>query len=289
MNSDHVDARTIRALDLWLGPVSLEVLPGGITNHNYLVKDNSGTYVARVCVDRTLLGIDRRNEMICQRAGAELEVAPRVVHHANGVMISDRLRARTLNADQVREAGFLLRMAQVLKQLHGGWTDLTGEMLYFSPFQTVRTYARTARELGAKLPSDIDAMVADSSRLSMRIAPFTPTLCHNDLLAANILASDERIWLVDWEYAGIGHPLFDLACLSGNCGFSTEAELTLLEAYRGQIDAVDRSELAILKAVSLLREALWSVIQTVASDIEFDYEGYASKNFNAYQIARADI
>src|SRR5205823_3331421 len=108
-------------------------------------------------------------------------------------------------------------------------------------------------------------------RLAGRVRPFTPTLCHNDLLAANILDDGRRIWLVDWEYAGVGHPLFDLAGVSGNCGFTPAMDLALLRAYRGHLRRRDLRELGILKAMSLLREALWAVIQAVASDIDFDY------------------
>lgn len=289
MNLDQACTNTIRTLDIWTGDVSLEPLPGGITNHNYIVNDASGSYVARVCVDKSVLGIDRRNEMACQQAAWKLGVAPRVVHHANGVMISDRLHARTLKAEEIREPAFLPRLVAVLKRLHDGWAELSGEMLYFSAFQTVRTYARTAVELGARVPQNLAAMVADAGRLSETIAPFIPVLCHNDLLAANVLSTEDRVWLVDWEYAGIGHPLFDLACLSGNCGFSRDQERSMLEAYRGRIDLVDLRELAVLKAVSLLREALWAMIQTVASDIVFDYHEYAAQNFEAYQKAREEI
>src|SRR5207244_398033 len=96
-----------------------------------------------------------------------------------------------------------------------------------------RTYARTARALGARLPGDIDDLLEDARRLSRRIAPFRPVLCHNDLLAANILDDGAQVWLVDWEYAGIGHPLFDLAGISANCALAENLEVALLDAYRG--------------------------------------------------------
>ena len=35
--------------------------------------------------------------------------------------------------------------------------------------------------------------------------------CHNDLLNANFLEDGERLWIVDWEYAGMGDRFFDLA------------------------------------------------------------------------------
>src|SRR5581483_3768020 len=99
----------------------------------------------------------------------------------------------------------------ILRRLHGAWDALAGEVLYFCPFQTVRTYAQTAARLGAGMPHDVAAILEDARGLSRRIAPFRPVLCHNDLLSANLIDDGRRLWLVDWEYAGIGHPLFDLA------------------------------------------------------------------------------
>jgi thiamine kinase-like enzyme len=289
MNIDRDHNRRLRSLDYWEGAISVEPLPGGITNDNYLVRDAGRSYVARLWADRTLLGIDRRNEVICQRAAWACGIGPEVVHHEEGVLISQHLPGRTLTPADVREPAFIPRLAAVLRKLHGAWDQLTGEMLYFSAFQTVRTYTKTARQLNARLPPDIDELLEDARRLAHQIAPFTPVLCHNDLLAANILASSDQVWFVDWEYAGIGHPLFDLAGVSANCAFPEPLELALLEEYHGSVGTRELRELRILKTMSLLREALWSVIQTVASDIDFDYARYAQENVLAYQRARAKL
>lgn len=289
MNPDLLHAQRLRALDFWPGPITIDPLPGGITNHNYRIRSDGRTYVARLSVERPLLGIDRRNEVLCQRAGHEFGVAPEVVHHEEGVLVSAYLDARTLDAQGVRDPTFFPRLARVLRALHDCWDRLSGELLYFSAFQTVRTYARNAKGLNAELPRDLDALLEDARVLAGRMAPFTPVLCHNDLLAANILDDGKNVWLVDWEYAGVGHPLFDLAGVSGNCSFSEEAEKAFLEAYRGRLDPGDLRELRTLKAMSLLREALWAVIQTVASDLTFDYHKYAADNFAAYREARASL
>ena len=288
LNVDRLHAQRLQALDFWEGPITLDALAGGITNHNYLVTAGSRSFVARLSVEREILGIDRRNEVLCQRAAHSLGIAPEVVHHEQGVLISEYIPARSLTPEDVRNPSCVLRLADVLRALHDGWDTLTGEMLYFSAFQTVRTYARTSAELKARLPDDIERLLEDARKLSRSVGPFTPTLCHNDLLPANILDDGKKISIVDWEYAGIGHPLFDLAGVSANCAFNETLDRVFLAAYRGTETASphDLRALRILKTMSLLREALWSVIQTVASDIEFDYESYAETNFHAYRAAR---
>ena len=269
----------------------MEPLSGGITNHNFLVRSEGQTFVARLSVELELLGIDRRNEVVCQRAAHALGIAAGVVHHESGVLVSEYLEARTMTPDEVRDPIFIPRLAEVLRTLHDGWNALTGAMLYFSVFQTVRTYAQTARQLNVRLPDDIDALLDDSARLARRLAPFVPVLCHNDLLPANILDDGRRVWLVDWEYAGIGHPLFDLAGVSANCRFTAPFERRFLAEYRQTVEADPRDlrELRILKTISLLREVLWSAIQTVASDIDFDYAQYGADNIVLYRAARSNL
>jgi thiamine kinase-like enzyme len=112
---------------------------------------------------------------------------------------------------------------------------------------------------------------------------------HPSVQRSNLIDDGQRLWLVDWEYAGIGHPLFDLANLSANAALDDDQESALLAAYRGQADPRDLAELRIFRAVSLLREALWATIQTVASDIDFDYRRYADEHFAAYCEARGRL
>ena len=54
----------------------------------------------------------------------------------------------------------------------------------------------------------------------MLAAPIELRPCHNDLLNANFIDDGARIRIIDWEYAGMGDPFFDL----GN--FSINHELT---------------------------------------------------------------
>lgn len=278
----------VKSLPCWSGSIEVEPLEGGITNRNYVIRDGERIYVTRICEELQHLGIDRRNEAAAQKAAHACGVAPAVVHQEQGILVSDFLSGKTCTNDDLKDPGRLARFAAVLRTLHQSWDRLSGEMLYFSPFQTVRTYTTTARSLGARLPDDIDRYLEDSRELAHHMSPFLPVLCHNDILAANVLDDGEEMQLVDWEYAGMGNPLFDLASVSANCGLGDVLEASLLAAYgaRGERSLL---EVRILKTVSLLREALWAYIQTVASDLDFDYQKYASDNLEAYRKARAEL
>lgn len=278
----------ILELSFWSGPAEASPLSGGITNHNFRVDCDGASYVARVCAEQRILGIDRRSEAMCQHQAAKLMIAPPVLHEESGILISPFLAATTLRSELVRCPEFLSRLAAQLRRLHTSWDSLTGEIVYFCPFQTVRTYLGHAKTMGAPLPADIEALVEDARTLSHLIGPFRPVLCHNDLLAANLMDDGTRIWLVDWEYAGMGHPFFDLASVSGNCGLAGAEERFFLESYMGRAPSTaEVRELTILKTVSLLREALWACLQQVIADIDFDYERYAAENFAAYRQARS--
>jgi thiamine kinase-like enzyme len=282
-------ARRLRQLELVRGPVAIEPIRGGISNHNYAVRFGGGSYFARLYQDRPLLGIDRRNELVCHEAAGARAVAPEIIYHEPGLLLCRFVHGRTLGPEDMRNLSTIGRLAALLLHLHKGWDLLTGEILYFSPFQAIRTYALSAARLGASLPKDIDGLVEDTRRLERRIAPFRPVLCHNDMLPANLIDDGRRLWLVDWEYGGLGHRLFDLANASANAAFSDDQDRALLEAYHGEVVERDLAELRVFKAVSLLRESLWSMIQTVASDIDFDYHRYANENLEAYRKARVQL
>jgi thiamine kinase-like enzyme len=279
----------LRKLGLIHRPFSIDRISGGLSNHNFAVRSDGQTYFVRLCQELPLLGIDRRNEMVCHQAASLRGLAPEIVHHERGLLITQFVDGRTLDAAAVRDPARLARVAALLGHLHEGWDQVTGEVLYFCGFQTVRTYARTAARIQAALPRDINQILDDITLLSRRVAPFRPVLCHNDMLPANLIDDGKRLWLLDWEYSGAGHPLFDLAHVSTTTSLSLEQQSALLAAYPGPLPTAALAELQIFRVVALLRESLWSTIQTVVSNIEFDYARYAADNLEAYRATRAAL
>ncbi len=95
--------------------------------------------------------------------------------------------------------------------------------------------------------------------------------------------------IVDWEYAGMGHPCFDLGNLSVNNDFDEDADERLLGAYHGdEPSRAQRATLKLMRVLSDAREAAWGVMQGCVSDLDFDFDGYAERHFaTAARRARA--
>ncbi len=286
---DHPLLSKLAELGLCRASVSIEPLPGGITNQNFRVESEAGSLVARACRELPLLGIDRRSETAAQSVAARLGLAPELIHHEEGLLVSRHLAGRTLVAADLQDLRLLAQAGAALRRLHDARDAVTGHLVYFCPFQTIRTYGRSAAELRARLPAGIDELLEDAGSLSRRIGPFLPALCHNDLLPANWIWSEGRLWLIDWEYAGMGHPLFDLANVSANANLTDAQEQVLLESYRGMVDPRELEVIRTFKLASSLREALWAVIQSVISELSFDYLEYASRHFEAYRQSRDQL
>ena len=122
------------------------------------------------------------------------------------------------------------------------------------------------------------------ARLKSAVGPVGIVFGHNDLLAANFIDDGDRIWLIDWEYAGFNSPLFDLGGLASNNEMDAKQERRMMERY---FDASSGEPLlasyAAMKCASLLREAMWSMVSELRSDIDFDYVTYTGENLERFE------
>lgn len=276
----------IARLPLWRGSVAIEPLAGGITNVNFKVRDAAGTFVVRAGEDDPRLGIDRDNEVQCARLAARLGVAPEIVYAERPWTVATFVSGRTLDPQALQDHARLRRVARLLRTVHDARSAITGHLRWFSPFLVARTYLDQAHADGVALPFDATAVRRTVDALEARLAPYRPTFCHNDLMPGNLIDDGTRSWLIDWEYAGVGHPWFDVAGLASNAGLDDAATAALGDAYFGS-GAVElshaRDQIALLLPMAALRESLWAVVQGPRSKIDFDYGAYRDDNFAKFE------
>jgi thiamine kinase-like enzyme len=145
----------------------------------------------------------------------------------------------------------------------------------------VEWHARDAASHGVIPPSSYDRLHQLSRRIEAAFAkaPLPPVACHNDLLPGNVLFEEggDRIWLLDFEYAGMNDRFFDLGNLSVNCGLDHGNDEALLRDYFGEVTAARWARLQLMKMMSEFREGMWAVVQRAISTLDTDFAGYAAE------------
>jgi thiamine kinase-like enzyme len=272
---------------VWPGRAArFEVLGGGITNHNLKVEVDGERFVLRVAgKDTSLLGIDRTVELAATRAAAALGIGPEVVEFVEpeGWLVTRFVEGAIPALESMREPGMLARVAHALRAYHDG-VPIPGS---FDSFRVVESYRQTALDCGGSIPDAFDRAHEIAGRIEARRSTDTPVPCHNDLLNANFLDDGEHLRIVDWEYAGMGDRFFDLANFSVNHELDTAQSATLLTSYFGELRSAHVDALELMRFMSDFREAMWGVVQSAVSELDFDFEAYAAEHFERLERTAA--
>jgi thiamine kinase-like enzyme len=278
----------LESLERSLGPVGGEPVPleGGITNRNYRVQLGGEDYVVRLHgKDTELLGISREAERIANDAAAGLGIAPAVAAGFDGGLVTSYVRCTTLDEGAV--AARVDEIARALRAFHD--TRVALPVSFWVP-DLLEHYAKLIRQQGAALPALYEQAVEVAACVTGALPARDLRPCHNDLLSGNLIASaeDGRVMIVDWEYAGMGLPSFDLGNLSVNNNFDEGQDEQLLRTYLGRspLDA-ETASLRLARVLSDAREGAWGVMQEQVSELDFDFAGYAEQHFARMQEAVA--
>jgi thiamine kinase-like enzyme len=267
------------------GPTPLD---GGITNRNYRVRIGGRECVLRLPgKDTSLLGISREAERLASEQAAQLGIAPAVLASEADCLVTEYLDGGPMDAERLRSAPETAALA--LRSFHDSGLQLP--VRFWVP-ELLDRYAEIVAERGGELPPSYGQAQALVARIAGVLPLSDPVPCHDDLLPGNIIARDaepDHAVLVDWEYAGMGHRLFDLGNLAVNNEFDEDAQARLLAAYFGEPPSPGRrAALALMRIVSDAREAAWGVVQRSISELDFDFDEYSEHHFRRLVAAASD-
>lgn len=264
-------------LPIWRAVPDIVRLDCGRTNVNYLVTSAGEKYFARVADDLPHHAIVRAHEIRCAEAAAALGVAPEVVHAGDGTLVTRFIEGATLRQGEPISPKMRQRIARLLARTHEG--RLPPDMPDVNPVAFSRFYlARLPREA---LP-DPDRRRIESI-LAAAPAGRRTSLIHTDLIPENFIDDGERLWLVDWEYAGLGDPATDLANVAMNFSFDGAARRESVAIHGG----VALEDVEALAEAVIAREALWCLTQIHAGGYRGDLAAYARLCLGRLGIAHA--
>ncbi len=223
------------------------VQPGAVAD-TWLLARGDERIVLRI--DRAIaarMGLNRRAELKVLDLAARACIGPAVLaaDPVRGLLATRFLKGRQWSGEDLHDPAQLTRLGGLLRKVHElpvtePALDLAGAAHRYANVAASREAQQIARQLCALLPP----------------APERLRLCHADPTAPNIL-DDGRLILLDWEYAGSGDPLFDLAVAIEHHSLSRVCADALLSGYGRRLDRDAEIRLRCWREVYGLLKTLW--------------------------------
>lgn len=223
MSNPHT---VLESIPGFAGARVLSQLSGGPTNNSFEVEQGGERFVLRIDkAEAAALGLDRQAEkQVCESlARAGLGFPPVWFDTDAGIYLRRFLPGKTCTQRDLHCPEKLTLLALLLRRLHA--LPPAGKV-----FEPLEAAVRYADQLGTVEAAHILAELVDRHSGNEYAAP---VLCHNDLVSGNIL-DNGNLSLIDWEYAGIGDPYFDLAIVVQHHGLDTGLSRHFLDAYLGR-------------------------------------------------------
>lgn len=189
-------------------PRLLDELPGGRTNHSFLIDLAGARAVLRInAANSHALGIDRHRERMlhCQAAAAGL--APRLLFSDSGFAVTDYIAGRQWTRQDLTHHGGRERIHELISAIQA----LPGGFPRFDYVDHVGRYWRLLeQQRPAMLPRLRERhMQVMKDVQALQDAPWQPVVVHHDLNLENLIERNGELYLLDWEYAACGHPDMD--------------------------------------------------------------------------------
>ncbi len=262
-------------------PRTIAALEGGLTNFNFKVSTPERTAVVRLSSsDGDLLAIDRDAEHVNSLRAAESGAAPAVLAYRpeHAALVVAWLDGTTLTAQDLHDERNVVRAAAVCRQLHSG-PRFVGD---FDMFEVQRRYLAIVQDRGYRLPPRYFDLLPEVDRIADALAGRTePTVpCNNDLLAANFIDDGNRLWVIDYEYAGNNDPCFELGNIWSESDLPLDHLTLLVDSYYGQHLRHKVARARLLGLMAKYGWTLWASIQAAVSPIEFDFWSWGMEKYD---------
>jgi thiamine kinase len=227
------------------GAVAIERLGLGLVNESYRVARDGGVYSLRVPVpDAAALGLDRAWECQVLACAMAAGIAPAIVccEPLLGILVTRWVEGRSWTAEQVRLPENIGKLAQLARRIHALPVPQAARRM--SPPSWIAEYQerliRRGVEANHLLAGSGRRLIDLQSGLERHLAALAeppavaPAVCHGDLHVQNLVAGDDGLVLLDWEYAHVSEPYWDLAGWLGNNDLGADSGRLLLASYLGR-------------------------------------------------------
>ncbi len=268
---------------------SIAVLPGGLTNSNYKVTINNVTYALRLAGDGTIEYLNRPAEKHNAQIMSDMAINAEIIYYdeSSGNQVCKYVDdCLTLHPADFREQEqHIKRAAAVFHKYHTCGKEFASE---FNPMKEITVYDRLLVEKNFDFYEGAEIMRQKVDEVRQALEKYPPELgpCHNDPLCENWLDDNKNFYLIDWEYAGMNDPIFDLGALCLEAELTSDQEKLLLKEYFGnELTEKHHGSLVINKFLCDALWTFWAVLQIATGKPREEYWPYGLNRFNrAYAL-----
>lgn len=254
---------------------------GGLTNRSYCVlMDDGKRYVFRLPGEGTEKLINRQHEKIntILASGLGIDTDLLYFYDETGIKISKYIEnAHTMSPKSMREDENILAAADLIKTLHNCGYN-TGAS--FEVFKMAEGYEKFIKANNGSLYEDYCDIRNQVKQIKIKTDEifFHLVPSHNDPLCENWIRDDSRMYLIDWEYAGMNDPFWDLADVSIEAEMNDDMDTKLLTRYLGHEPM--KGEKFRFNANKIYIDFLWSLWGKTRVPFDgYSMEQYASERY----------
>jgi aminoglycoside phosphotransferase (APT) family kinase protein len=249
-------------------PLGVQVLAGG-GGHNdvRLVETRMGRFVVRRRLPPVVrAGSDAMLELQCQRLAARHGLAPKVMAAAGDAswLVMEFIPGNPWVEQDLTSATGARRLGECLARVHAMPVASTMRRMDAAQIASGQLRAINAT-VTSKLQRDEAAAIARrTSQLAAVIqSDVHPCINHGDLQASNLIGNPPV--LIDWEYAQIASPAYDIACVLAYYP-QLKAWRPELLAASGLARAEDLEHLALQEQLFAGLNRLWALANDPANN-----------------------
>ncbi|MDR1187579.1 MAG: phosphotransferase [Bifidobacteriaceae bacterium] len=237
----------------------IEPLKNGLTNSSFRFSAAGQEFVYRMPQEGANEWIDRPGEAAVYQALAPFEVADQVVWFdpATGHRITRYFAgSRGLDAGRKEELdGGIALLAKV----HGSGLTVAPRRDLLADIARLQALCESQDAIRFSDYDQVAALVGELAALDADQSA-EPVLIHGDFTASNILMlADGSVRLIDWELAGMGDPMTDLASFAVAAGFDLARVDRLARLYLGRDpSSPERRRLYRAIALTAVINTLWA-------------------------------
>lgn len=265
--------------DAPLENMEISVLPS-FTNKNYLIQYQDIKAVLRTPGIGTERYINRNIEYINAQLAFDIKVNPAKIlffDPLSGVQITQFVPYQhQLDYKEFYEKSTLREVINCLKQIHQSDLPFNNQL---NPFERTRKIIRWLNELSFSLSSEhlkIQKMI-DQIEPLLSSEYFERLPCHNDPVPSNFLRVDGKLTMLDWEYAGLNDPAYELSLISCVMNYSEELDHYMIDCYNPADHALLYYRLVIFKPVIEFWLTCWASSQILLGQSSFS--GFSLEQF----------